>query len=64
MQYHGDGLTTYHVCSVLHSLLILVKRGCLGGISVIPFRGLSVSGMYVCIVAVELFSRIRIGRSA
>jgi hypothetical protein len=48
-----DGLTTCHVCSIYHSLVILVKRGRLGGISempLLPLRGLSVSGdvcMYV-----------------
>jgi hypothetical protein len=43
--------STCHVCSIPHSWVILVKRGCLGGVSempLLPLRGWSVSGMYVC----------------
>jgi hypothetical protein len=38
-----------------HSQVILVNRGRLGGISkmpLLPLRGLSVNGMYVCIFSV------------
>jgi hypothetical protein len=45
-----DGLTTGHVCSIPHSSVILVKRGRFGRISemsLLPLRGLSVSGMYM-----------------
>jgi hypothetical protein len=44
----GDGFTTCHVCNIPHSLVILVKRGRLGGIfetPLLPLRGSSVSGI-------------------
>jgi hypothetical protein len=55
----GNGLTTYHVCSIPHSYVILVKRGRLEGMSnmpVLPIRGYSVSGMYVCVNITQKFS--------
>jgi hypothetical protein len=47
----GDGHITFHVYGISHSEVILLKCGCLGRISqicLLPSRGQSENGMYVC----------------
>jgi hypothetical protein len=51
LQSDNDGLTICYVCSIPRSLVILIKCRCLGeylSCFCYPFRGKSVSGMYVC----------------
>jgi hypothetical protein len=47
LRSNGDGLTC-HVDSVSHSKVILVKRGCLGGISEMFATPLGKRKCYVC----------------